>query len=109
MLDLTNQLPTNVIITGDAGNYLGWLFKYYKIEKDSTYIGPTSGAMGYGLPAALGAKIAFPNNVVVSFSGDGGFMRTMQDLETAVRYKIHVISIIATNNNFVTISIYNKK
>src|SRR5699024_820876 len=90
MLDLKNQLPTNVIITGDAGNYLGWLFKYYKFEKDSTYIGPTSGAMGYGLPAAIGAKIAFPNNVVVSFSGDGGFMMTMQELETAVRYKIPV-------------------
>lgn len=103
MHDIAAQLPKDAIITNDAGNFFGWLSRYYRFEKENTYVGPTSGAMGYGLPAAIGAKLAHPDRPVVSFSGDGGFMMTMQEIETAVRYKIPVISIVVNNNIYGTI------
>lgn len=59
--------------------------------------------MGYGMPAAIGAKSAHPNKTVVSISGDGGYMMTMQEFETAVRYNIPIIAIVINNNMFGTI------
>ncbi|KMY55267.1 acetolactate synthase [Bacillus sp. FJAT-27231] len=103
MHDIVAQLPKNTIITNDAGNFFGWLSRYYRFEQENTYVGPTSGAMGYGLPAAIGAKLAHPDRPVVSFSGDGGFMMTMQEIETAVRYKVPVIAIVVNNNIYGTI------
>jgi len=100
---LNNELPKDSIITSDAGNFFSWLSRYYKYDKSSKYIGPTSGAMGYGMPAAIGAKIAQPDKVVVSLSGDGGYMMTMQEFETAVRNNIQIISIIINNNIYGTI------
>lgn len=101
--DLMQTLPQDAIIASDAGNYLGWLLKHYQFRERGTCVAPTSGAMGYGLPAAIGAKLAQPDRTVISFSGDGGFMMTVQELETAVRYNIPVIAIVANNNMFGTI------
>jgi len=109
MYDLINRLPKEAIITSDAGNFFGWLSRYYRFEQENSYIGPTSGAMGYGLPAAIGAKVARPNKTVISFSGDGGFMMTMQELETAVREKIPVISIVVNNNMYGTIRAHQER
>ncbi|MFJ8247137.1 thiamine pyrophosphate-dependent enzyme [Peribacillus asahii] len=109
MYDLINRIPKDTIITSDAGNFFGWLSRYYRFEQENSYIGPTSGAMGYGLPAAIGAKVAQPDRNVVSFSGDGGFMMTMQELETAVREKIPVISIVVNNNMYGTIRAHQEK
>ncbi|SNT51989.1 acetolactate synthase-1/2/3 large subunit [Bacillus sp. OK838] len=103
MYDIVSLLPKDTIITNDAGNFFGWLSRYYRFEHENTYIGPTSGAMGYGLPAAIGAKLAQTQKTVVSFSGDGGFMMTLQEIETAVRYDIPIISIIVNNNMYGTI------
>ncbi|MFK2825286.1 thiamine pyrophosphate-binding protein [Bacillus sp. B190/17] len=103
MHDIVAQLPADTIITNDAGNFFSWLSRYYRFEQENTYVGPTSGAMGYGLPAAIGAKLAQPHRPVVSFSGDGGFMMTMQEIETAVRYKVPTISIVINNNKYGTI------
>ncbi|KAB7707062.1 acetolactate synthase [Bacillus aerolatus] len=103
MHDIVAELPKDTIITNDAGNFFGWLSRYYRFEQENTYVGPTSGAMGYGLPAAIGAKLAQPHKHVVSFSGDGGFMMTLQEIETAVRYKIPTISIVVNNNIYGTI------
>src|SRR5699024_7072838 len=71
--------------------------------KDEMYLGPTSGAMGYGMPSAIGAKIAEPDKKVVSISGDGGFMMTVQECETAVRYNTPIISLVINNNKYGTI------
>lgn len=101
--DLNELVPSNSIITSDAGNFYGWMAKYFRFTDDKKYVGPTSGAMGYGLPAALGAKVAKPNKTVISFSGDGGFMMTGQELETAARENINVIAIVVNNNMFGTI------
>src|SRR5699024_2035912 len=85
------------------GNFFTWLSRYYRFDHEDTYIGPTSGAMGYGLPAAIGAKFANPDRIVVSFSGDGGYMMTMQEFETAVRFNISILAIVVNNSIFGTI------
>ncbi|GAC90520.1 thiamine pyrophosphate protein [Anoxybacillus flavithermus NBRC 109594] len=104
---LQRLLPPESIITNDAGNFASWLHSFFQFQQH-TYIGPTSGAMGYGLPAAIGAKLAHPHRSVVSLSGDGGFMMTMQELETAVRYKIPIISIVFNNQMYGTIRMYQE-
>ncbi|HLR53828.1 MAG TPA: thiamine pyrophosphate-dependent enzyme [Pseudogracilibacillus sp.] len=103
MYDLMEKLPNDTIVTNDAGNFFSWLSRYYKFNAADVYIGPTAGAMGYGLPAAIGAKIANPDRMVVSFSGDGGFMMTMQEFQTAVRYQVPVLAIVINNSLYGTI------
>jgi acetolactate synthase-1/2/3 large subunit len=105
---LQETLPEDAIITNDAGNFAGWLHSFYSFNRSKTYIGPTSGAMGYGLPAAIGAKVAQPGKVVVSLSGDGGFMMTVQELETAARYKIPVIALVFNNSMYGTIRMHQE-
>ncbi|GGK18053.1 thiamine pyrophosphate protein [Caldalkalibacillus thermarum] len=105
---LQTYLPSDAILTNDAGNFAGWLHRFYQFKRKKTYIGPTSGAMGYGLPAAIGAKLAHPNRTVVSLSGDGGFMMTAQELETAVRYHIPVISLVFNNGMYGTIRMHQE-
>ncbi|RLL48511.1 acetolactate synthase [Oceanobacillus piezotolerans] len=108
MTILQDLLPSDALITNDAGNFAGWLHTFYSFREKHTYIGPTSGAMGYGMPAALGAKLAFPNKVIVSLSGDGGFMMTVQELETAVRYSIPIICLVFNNNMYGTIRMHQE-
>lgn len=109
LYDIRKSFPEDTIITSDAGNFFGWLARYYRFNRQNTYIGPTSGAMGYGLPAAIGAKAAQPERTVVSFSGDGGFMMTMQELETAVRAQLPVIAIVVNNGMYGTIRAHQEK
>jgi acetolactate synthase-1/2/3 large subunit len=106
---LQENLPAQTIITNDAGNFSGWLHSFYQFTDKKTYVGPTSGAMGYGVPAAIGVKMAKPNQTVVSLSGDGGFMMTMQEMETAVRYNVPIISLVFNNNMYGTIRMHQEK
>lgn len=105
---LQEILPDDAVITNDAGNFAGWLHAFFQFGANHSYIGPTSGAMGYGMPAAIGAKLAHPNRVVVALAGDGGFMMTMQELETAVRYEIPVICIVFNNCMYGTIRMHQE-
>ncbi|AXI09792.1 acetolactate synthase [Oceanobacillus zhaokaii] len=105
---LRDTLPKNALLTNDAGNFAGWLHSFYPFCEKHTYIGPTSGAMGYGMPAAIGAKLAFPNKTVISLSGDGGFMMTIQEIETAVRYHIPIICLVFNNQMYGTIRMYQE-
>ncbi|KGP93010.1 acetolactate synthase [Pontibacillus chungwhensis BH030062] len=105
---LQAQLPKNAILTNDAGNFAGWLHTFFQFTERNTYVGPTSGAMGYGMPAALGTKLAHPHRTVLSLSGDGGFMMTMQEIETAVRYNIPIISIVFNNKMYGTIRMHQE-
>src|SRR5699024_7847766 len=105
---LEKTLPDDALLTTDAGNFAGWLHSFYPFKKKNTFLGPTSGAMGYGMPAAIGAKLAFPDKTVVSLSGDGGYMMTGQELETAVRYNIPVISLVFNNEMYGTIRMHQE-
>ncbi len=105
---LKKKIAKDDLITNDAGNFAGWLHAYYRFHDKHTYIGPTSGAMGYGMPAALGAKLALPNKTVISLSGDGGFMMTAQELETAARYHIPVICLVFNNRMYGTIRMHQE-
>lgn len=105
---LLQELPTNSVITNDAGNFATWLHRYYIFQEKETYIGPTSGSMGYALPAAIGAKLANPSRKVIALAGDGGFMMTLQELETAVRYNIPVIAIVFNNEMYGTIRMHQE-
>lgn len=105
---LVKHLPEDAVITTDAGNFAGWLHAYYPFNEKHTFAGPTSGAMGYGLPAAIGAKIANPEKTVVALAGDGGFMMTVQELETAVRHQIPVIALVFNNKMYGTIRMHQE-
>lgn len=108
MATLLEKLPEDTLLTNDAGNFAGWLHSFYSFNQKHTYVGPTSGAMGYGMPAALGAKLAFPNKTIVALAGDGGFMMTVQELETAVRHDIPIIVLVFNNNMYGTIRMHQE-
>src|SRR5690625_7649620 len=105
---MADKLSKDALITNDAGNFAGWLHGFYPFRDKHTYVGPTSGAMGYGMPAALGAKLAFPNKTIVALAGDGGFMMTVQELETAVRHHIPIIALVFNNNMYGTIRMHQE-
>lgn len=106
--DLAKILPEDSVVTTDAGNFQEWVHRYYPFGPAGTFVGTASGAMGYALPAALAAKLAQPERTVVSVSGDGGFMMTIQELETAVRHDIPFVSVVMNNNMYGTIRMYQE-
>lgn len=108
IMQLQKELPNDAVITNDAGNFASWLHDFFVFTKPHTYVGPTSGAMGYGLPAAIGTKLAFPEKIIVTLAGDGGFMMTVQEIETAVRYNIPVICLVFNNNMYGTIRMHQE-
>src|SRR5260370_2982579 len=84
MTGLRARLPDNAIVTSDAGNFSGWPNRFLQYHRPGRQLGPTSGAMGYGVPAAVAAKLVHPDRIVVGFCGDGGFMMTRHELATAL-------------------------
>lgn len=102
-------LPEDAAIVTDAGNFSGWAARFYRFRRPGTHFGPTSGAMGYGLPAAIGVQIATPHRPVICLAGDGGFPMTMSELETAVREGAPVISIVFNNAMYGTIRAHQEK
>lgn len=105
---LQEHLSKDALITNDAGNFASWLHQYFIFTEPHSYVGPTSGAMGYGLPAAIGAKLAFPEKTVVTLAGDGGFMMTANELETAVRYQVPIIALVFNNQMYGTIRMHQE-
>jgi acetolactate synthase I/II/III large subunit len=81
---LRERLPDDAIVTSDAGNFSGWPNRFLQYRRPGRQLGPTSGAMGYGVPAAVGAKLVHPDRLVVCFCGDGGFLMTGQELATSL-------------------------
>ena len=81
----------------------------YRFTRPGTFLGPTSGAMGYGLPAAIAASLLHPDRVVVALAGDGGFAMTMSELETAVRGGARPIVIVFDNGDYGTIRMHQER
>jgi acetolactate synthase-1/2/3 large subunit len=107
--DLQAALPHDTIITNGAGNYATWAHRFWRYGAMRTQLAPTSGAMGYGVPAGVAAKIVDPQRTVVTFAGDGEFMMTGQELATAVQYRAGLILIVFNNNMFGTIRMHQER
>jgi len=105
---LNNCLPDDALITNGAGNYAGWVHRYYRFGGWGTQLAPISGSMGYGLPAAIAAKLRHPERQVVCFAGDGGFQMTGQELGTAVQVRANVIVLVIDNSMYGTIRMHQE-
>jgi acetolactate synthase-1/2/3 large subunit len=106
---LSKNLPSDSILTNGAGNYAIWLHRYYRYRNPRTELAPTSGAMGYGLPAAIAAKIRHPDKTVVCFAGDGCFMMYPQEIATAVQNNAAIIVLISNNGMYGTIRMHQER
>lgn len=109
MEHLASVLPADAIITNGAGNYATWVHRFHRFTRYGTQLAPTSGSMGYGLPAAVGAKRVQPDRMVVCFAGDGCFMMHGQEFATAVQYDLPIIVLIVDNGMYGTIRMHQEK
>lgn len=106
---LSDTLPEDAIITNGAGNYAAWLHRYYRFKSVGTQLAPTSGSMGYGFPAAISAKLACPDQVVVCLAGDGCFQMTLNEMSTAIQHGAAVIVVVVNNGRYGTIRMHQEK
>ncbi len=109
MRELETMLAPDAIVTTDAGNFAGWATRFLNFSDGQRYIGPTNGAMGYSVPAGIGAKITFPDRMVVSMVGDGGFMMTGQELATAFHHGVAPIVLVFNNQMYGTIRMHQER
>jgi acetolactate synthase I/II/III large subunit len=109
MASLRERLPADAIVTNGAGNYATWLHRHYSYRHYRSQLAPTSGAMGYGVPAAIAAKSLYPERMVVAFAGDGCFMMSSQELATAMQYALPVIFIVVNNAQYGTIRMHQER
>ena len=109
MAHLRERLPPEAILTTDAGNFSAWMHRHYVYRGFPSQIGPTSGAMGYGIPAAIAARHVFPDRPVVAFCGDGGALMTGQEIATAVHHGIDPVILVVNNSMFGTIRMHQER
>jgi acetolactate synthase-1/2/3 large subunit len=108
--ELQRQLPVEAILTCDAGNFFGWVARYYRFRQPGTFLGPTSGAMGYAVPAAVAAAIVRENEVpVVALVGDGGFMMTSNELAVAAQLGLRLVCVVFDNALYGTIRLHQER
>ena len=108
MVWLRERLPPDAMICNGAGNFAGWIHRYYRFRKFGTQLGPTSGSMGYGVPAAVMAKRQHPDRIVVCFAGDGCFLMNGQEFATAVQFDIPIVVIVIDNAMYGTIRMHQE-
>jgi acetolactate synthase I/II/III large subunit len=109
MMRLREMLPEDAIISNGAGNYAIWVHKFHRYGGLRTQLAPTSGAMGYGLPAAIAAKLVHPERTAVCFAGDGCFLMSANELATASQYGLGVIVIVVNNGMYGSIRMHQEK
>jgi acetolactate synthase-1/2/3 large subunit len=109
MIWLREHLPDDAIVTSDAGNFSGWPNRFLTYRRPGRQLGPTSGAMGYGVPAAVAAKLVRPNSIVVGFVGDGGFLMTGQELATSLSEGPGPIILVFNNAMYGTIRMHQER
>jgi len=106
---IETNVPENAIFTNGAGNYATWVHRFHRFRRFNTQSAPTSGSMGYGLPAAVAAKHLFPEREVICFAGDGCFMMHGQEFITAVRYGLPIITVLVNNGTYGTIRMHQER
>jgi acetolactate synthase I/II/III large subunit len=109
MATLRDRLPDNAILTNGAGNFSVWAHRYYEFHSYPTQLGPRSGSMGYGVPAAVGAKAVHPDRPVVCLAGDGDFLMTGQELATAVQEELTIVVLVVNNAMYGTIRMHQER
>jgi acetolactate synthase-1/2/3 large subunit len=107
--ELPDRLPADAIITNGAGTYTAWHHRYYLHRGLGTYLGPVSGAMGYGLPAAIAAKALHPKRAVVALAGDGCFMMAAAELATAQQYHLPIVVLVINNGMYGSIRMHQER
>ncbi|UNK39204.1 thiamine pyrophosphate-binding protein [Shinella sp. H4-D48] len=106
---IEENTPEDTIFSNGAGNYATWVHRFHRFRRFATQAAPTSGSMGYGLPAAVAAKQLFPEREVVCFAGDGCFMMHGQEFATAVRYGLPIITVVVNNGIYGTIRMHQER
>ena len=106
MAALRRHIPSTTIVTNDAGNFSVFAHRYWRFDHPRTQLGPVSGAMGYAVPAAVAACLAAPDRDVLALAGDGGFLMTGQELETAVRVGAQPLVVVFQNGSYATIAMH---
>lgn len=106
---LRNRLPDDAVLTNGAGNFTVWPNKFFKFVPSQRLLAPQSGAMGYGIPAAIAAKIVAPHRVVVCFCGDGDFQMNCQEMGTAAQYQAQPIILVLNNGIYGTIRMHQEQ
>ena len=109
MVFLRERLPPETIVTNGAGNFSLWVHRFYRYNGFRTQLGPTSGAMGYGVPSGVAASLVYPGRPVVSFAGDGDFQMSGQELATAMQYGAKVIFIVINNGMYGTVRMHQER
>jgi acetolactate synthase-1/2/3 large subunit len=109
MAALRERLGPDAILTNGAGNFSVWAHRFYEFHRYPTQLGPQSGSMGYGVPAAIAAKAVHPDRTVVCLAGDGDFLMTGQELATAVQEELDVVILVVNNGMYGTIRMHQER
>ncbi|HET7787439.1 MAG TPA: thiamine pyrophosphate-binding protein [Myxococcales bacterium] len=106
---MTARLPRDAIVTNGAGNFSSWVHRFHRYRHFRSQLGATSGAMGYGVPAAVAAKSVHPGRTVVAFTGDGDFLMSGQELATAAQYRLPIVVLLVNNGCYGTIRMHQER
>jgi acetolactate synthase-1/2/3 large subunit len=106
---LATQLPANALIANGAGNFTVWVHRFFTYKAPHTELAPTSGSMGYGVPAAIAAALRYPDRTTVCVAGDGDFLMYPQELATAAQYGARLVVLIVNNGMYGTIRMHQER
>ena len=109
MAHLRSVLPPDAILCNGAGNFASWLHRFWPFRRYGAQLAPTSGSMGYGVPAAVAAKRVHPERTVVVVAGDGDFLMNGQEFATAVQYDLPIVAIVIDNGMYGTIRMHQER
>jgi acetolactate synthase-1/2/3 large subunit len=109
MAHLRARLPEDAVLTNGAGNYTVWCHRFYEFRRYGTQLAPCAGAMGYGIPAAVAAKLLHPERIAVCVSGDGDFLMSGHELATAVQYGAAIVVLVVNNGMLGTIRMHQER
>ena len=109
MVAMRERLPDDAVVANGAGNFSAWVHRFFQYRRHGTQLAPKSGAMGFGLPAALAAKVVHPDRAVVAVTGDGDFLMCGQELATAVQHRLDVVVLVVNNGRYGTIRMHQER
>jgi acetolactate synthase I/II/III large subunit len=109
MAHLVEVMPSDTVYCNGAGNYATWVHRFWPFRSFASQLAPTSGSMGYGVPAAVAAKAIMPDRAVMAFAGDGCFMMNGQEFATAIQYDLPIIVVVVDNGMYGTIRMHQER